>query len=212
MTVHDSERGCGWRKVGGVYLVADGSTVNCGRLPIPLTVCSCCGQGYKPSRGWTWVNGREIMRGAPRCRHHRVYCISCPFTRIQRDADDGFGTGLLWVGEEFYPSPRSFLAEVEAMGISRRLQSVPHGFDFGKTYVLLAHRHAVPPKGKIKFGKPETGTGTPGIFAAFRPSRVEIVVTGDEPDSLIDQHVRRGLTPVRIVREQIGFSTTGQEE
>ena len=59
--VNESERGCGFRKKGGLYLVSEGLAAPCGKLPIPLTVCPVCGQGIKPSRGWTWINGKKLV-------------------------------------------------------------------------------------------------------------------------------------------------------
>ena len=35
----EGKRGCGYRKVKGVYLVAPALSRPCGRLPTPLTVC-----------------------------------------------------------------------------------------------------------------------------------------------------------------------------
>jgi len=54
---YESKRGCGWRKPGGLYLMADGPAELCGKLPIPLEICPSCGGGIKLSRGWTWVRG-----------------------------------------------------------------------------------------------------------------------------------------------------------
>lgn len=59
----EAKRGCGYRKVGGLYLVAGKTGAACCKLPLPLTVCPCCGQGIKQTRGWTWVDPSKLMAG-----------------------------------------------------------------------------------------------------------------------------------------------------
>ena len=48
--------------------------------------------------------------------------------------------GLLWIGEQFYPTPGEFTREAEELGISRRISAVPRDFKLGETWVLFAHR------------------------------------------------------------------------
>ena len=55
-------RGCGLRKPGGLYLVAGAPNAPCGKLPLELTVCPCCGQGIKFARGWTWVDADRLFK------------------------------------------------------------------------------------------------------------------------------------------------------
>ena len=59
----EAKRGCGYRKVGGLYMVGGGVGIPCDRLPFELTVCSCCGQGIKQARGWTWVDVAKLFQG-----------------------------------------------------------------------------------------------------------------------------------------------------
>src|ERR1041384_8249670 len=100
----DSKRGCGWRKSGGLYLIAGGLSQACGKMPIPLDRCPCCDAGIKFSRGWTWINLHKFTEKQP-CRFPAADCEGCPL------AGDGCGAlgagkieraGLLWVGEKFY--------------------------------------------------------------------------------------------------------------
>jgi hypothetical protein len=104
--------------------------------------------------------------------------------------------GLLWVGEKFYATPADFVAEANRMGVSRRIPAVPKGFKVGETFVWLAHRGAVPAVDLDGKWEP-----TPGVFQVFRPIRVEVVVTGDEPDEEIEGLLKRGLSPVKVVRD-----------
>jgi hypothetical protein len=61
----EGKRGCGYRKPGGLYLVAGKPNAPCGRLPIPLDVCPCCHNGIKPTRGWTWVQPKPLFAVKP---------------------------------------------------------------------------------------------------------------------------------------------------
>lgn len=176
-------RGCGWRKPGGLYLVADGPAAPCGKLPIPLEICPTCGGGIKPSRGWTWVNGTALA-ATKTCESPQCSSL-CPLAGPLGRA------GLLWIGEKFYPRPIDWEREADAQGVSRRIPAVPRDFKLGETWVLVAHRKAI---------EDPDGSFTPAIFRAFKPTRIEVVVTGDEPDDEIDGMVKRGLTPIKIER------------
>ena len=73
------------------------------------------------------------------------------------------------------------------MGVSRKVGALPRGFELGTTVVYLAHRFAVP--------APMPGEeATPGVFSAFRPTGVDLVIEAGE------------AVPERAVRlaEQIG--------
>lgn len=191
--VTDYRRGCGWRALHGLYLRSDGPTFPCGRLPIPVATCPCCGYGIRPARGWTWVDGDKFLAEAGDCQASDAHCRTCPLERL---LFEGIGrAGLLWIGEKFYPNTVEFLYEAEQFGISRRITQVPKGFVVGETFVLLAHRKAI--VGPYEIGKePEF---TPGIFRIFRPERIEVVVDGTEPDEVIEGYLKRGLTPVRVL-------------
>lgn len=195
----ESVRGCGWRKVGGLYLVSDKMSVACGRLPIELSVCPCCGEGIRPARGWTWVDADKLLSQVDpeeECPTEEL-CEVCP---INAALTGTMGrSGLIWVGKKFYPSTHDFMKEAVNMGISRRITAVPNDFVVGETYVLLAHRHAIL-KNKPEMGEPPRWA--PGIFGVFRPTAVEIIVDGSEADEEIDSLVKRGLTPVFIEKKQ----------
>ena len=189
---YDRKRGCGWRKEGGLYLVGSLHSTSCGKLPLPLTLCPTCGHGIRPSRGWTWVDGTdlfaEIICKEPACGNQ------CPIAI-------GIGrAGLLWTGEQFYKTTDDFEREANDVGVSRRITHVPHGFEIGKTWVLLAHRHCI--RNGVQFGqKPtEENTWIPGIFRAFQPVAIEYITTGKETEEDLEQLVKRGITPVKVER------------
>ena len=140
----EAKRGCGYRKVGGLYLVSGGFGVPCDRLPIELTVCPCCHGGFKQSRGWTWIDVALLVGGDHTIntpsKSYPCDCQSlgrcCPLCENVK----GLGkAGLLWIGEKFYPTPADFDREGAAMGISRRISAIPRNFKVGETWILLAH-------------------------------------------------------------------------
>ncbi len=186
----EAKRGCGYRKGGGIYLVGDSFGADCGRLPIPLEVCPTCHGGIKPTRGWTWIDPIAIAQTYS-CTSEIAECDSCPMNdqELPRQA------GLLWIGEKFYPLPEDFLREGAAVGLSRRISAIPNDFVVGETLVLLAHRMAVP-------AVDEDSEPTPAIFAAFTPSAIEYVVSGEESDEELESLVDRGMTLVSVEKAE----------
>ncbi len=200
----EKERRCGFRKVGGLYLVSDGLAEPCHRLPFALTVCPTCGAGVKQARSWTWVDGTALLH--PPCwvaiaaskgicpdPAHSMRCPICNPAMLTNRC------GLLWVGEKFYPTPLDFVSESLSMGLSKRLSHVPKGLELGKTWVLLAHPKAYPvgfDQAGVMGGK---ATWTPGIFKAFIPSRLELLIWKSEatPERLADLE-KRGISPVIV--------------
>lgn len=219
----EGPRGCGYRKVGGIYLVCDGPGHVCEMLPLEMHSCPTCGQGIKPARGWTWINPAEMFRHerCDKCEGD-IPVVSvpagtkpedlpvtpyrsgyCRFTQVMR-------AGLVWVGEQFYPTPAHFNKEANGMGISRRITRVPRGFVIGETWVLLAHRkvnfHA---KDQARLEKVDMSSITmidelederPGVFTAFLPSRIEKIVDESATPTDIRQIEEDGMTAVRVVR------------
>jgi hypothetical protein len=195
----ESERGCGYRKSGGLYIIGGRFGSPCGKLPIPLSVCPCCNQGIKFSRGFQWVSS-ALVKDAP-C--HADECRNCA---VWSGLVEKYG--LMWVGEKFYPTPEDFLREGEQMGISKRINAIPTDFKIGFDWILLAHRKAV--NGLVKnkeTGELEEGM-TPGIFQAFKPTHFEYVVSGEETEDELERLIKRGIKPVKVIRDvqqSIGF-------
>lgn len=185
----DEERGCGWRKEGGIYLVSGNFLAPCQNLPVQLVVCPVCHSGIKFSRGYTWIDIDALI--LDKIEHDGVgcqntYCDLCP-------ANGHFGkrVGLIWIGEQFYRTAESFSREAAVQGISRRISAIPNDFKIGETYIALAHRKA------IRAG----GEGFPGIFMVFKPDAIEYVVKKEDEilDAVkLENLVRRGVTLVRV--------------
>lgn len=183
-------RRCGLRRPGGFYLVAAGPAQFCGKLPIPLEICPCCGRGIKPSRGWTWVDATRLFAGE-KCKAPK--CVDCPMAK-------GLGrAGLLWIGTCYYPSPQTWTEEALALGVCRRIPAVPNDFKLGTTWVLVAHRQAITKWGllaTVSFGKHGVKQ-IPAVFHAFKPTAIEYLVTGSETQEELDKLAARGITPVK---------------
>lgn len=195
-TVVDKERGCGWRKKGGFYMMGAGIGVTCCRLPIPLEVCPCCSQGIKPNRGFTWIDPKLILGVNPDPMDPWT-CNGCP---AGDGGDIGPRVGLIWIGEQFYKDPAHFDREAAAIGISRRLKQVPHGFKVGQTWVALAHRKAISEYMTFKL-LPDFIKYRPGIFRIFRPDRIEYIVKGSESDPELQALADRGFDLVNVLHE-----------
>lgn len=192
----ENERGCGFRKKGGMYLISSGAALACQKLPIALTVCPCCGEGVKQSRGFKWVK-YDLVKD-PQCPKitEGKACLSCPFD----GSVEKFG--LMWVGEKFYPTPSKFTNEAALMGISKRIAQIPKELIVGETWVLLAHPKAVlfsqttTTQYPAAPGEPEY---LPGIFSAFVPQRIEYIVKGTETEEELDRMEKRGITLVNVI-------------
>lgn len=188
----EARRGCGFRKVGGLYLVCDpGGLEGCGKLPVALTVCPCCGGGIKQSRGWTWVQPTALIPPGPcgtvTSRRCLTCATACPDLMGER-------AGLLWVGDKFY-TPESFTEEAMQMGVSKRIAAVPRGFEVGKTWVLVAH-----PKAGRTVNEDGEEVICGGIFGVFKPTRIEKIVTESEAqdDLAMRRLEQQGITPVVV--------------
>lgn len=213
--LYESSRGCGFRKPGGLYLVARGIAEPCGKLPLRLDICPTCGTGIHPSRGWTWVSPGPLFRDRPcvGAMDEEQACSGCPLADTGREhLPIGPRAGLLWIGAKFY-TPESWLEEAGRMGVSRRIPAVPRDFELGMTWVLVAHRTAIKepcpsclPPGQVPDPDPDCDACEgksyiphPAIFHAFRPDAVQYVVKGDETDDEIEGLLKRGIEPVRVV-------------
>ena len=168
----------------------------CCKLPVKLTVCPCCGGGIKQSRGWTWVDPAQLLKGDCKGRDLGDSRWS-PTCVAANPAMLGERAGLLWIGTQFYPTPAHFAAEAAKLGVSRRINSIPRGFEVGKDWVLLAHPKAILEPATPDF--PE-GKWVPGIFQIFKPTAIEKIVTETmaKDTEEMDKLAKRGITPVIV--------------
>jgi hypothetical protein len=167
----ERKRGCGYRKVGGMYLVGDeGIWVPCDRLPIILDVCPACGGGIKP--GSFMKEAREI--GASK----RINAIP-----------KGFVVGETWVILAHRQAGNKDFDEHEFDEKKQNCKFcgiAKNGFDV---------------QAAVKFASPKAVKCTrrlPAIFSAFRPSRIEKLVDDDTPQDEIEKLEKRGITVIKV--------------
>lgn len=214
LTVFESKRRCGWRKPGGLYLRLDGKPWGeCSRLPIPLEVCPVCGSGYRFSRIPYWIDADRLIAHLPACPGRPnpagVGCQGCILSGQHTIGQ----VVLLWIGEQYYPTPADFNAEATMQGVSRRINNIPRGFQVGGTWVFLAHKKAL---AEQKDGQPLGATSgskniryRPGIFAAFKPARIEYIVKPEDSQEKLDALEKKGITLVKIQKaEQAELTAT----
>jgi len=201
-------RGCGYRKVDGLYLCGSSLSATCDRMPFPLTVCPVCGQGIKVSRGFTQVNPSKLWGIHENCQDVFRPCFLC-------DPKDQ-PAYIMLVGEKYYKTPADFLDEAYHMGISKRIPFIPKGLDLGATVIYLAHNKACEVKvaaavqqamailegeetQQPKLVETDRVEKKLGIFCAFIPRRVEKLIweskaTPEEMEKLR----RRNITPILV--------------
>jgi len=201
-------RGCGFRKVGGLYLCGEYISVPCDRLPMPLTVCPVCGQGIKVGRGFTQINPYRLWEVHRDCEDRFRPCHLC-------DPKDE-PAYIMLVGAGNYKTPEDFLDEACRVGISKRIPFIPKGLNLGETVVYLAHPKACEVKVEPALQQAmaiveESQSKQPrlmeterkekklGIFCAFTPKRVEKLIWESElTEEKREQLEKRGITPVPI--------------
>lgn len=206
----EPERKCGHRRTlknkdYGLYLVGNGLFSHCGRLPYPFRECTACGHEYKHSMGFSWINPRRLFAHentptiddciemheigqnfAGQLLNAHPNCQSCPMGNLDRAGDKA---GLMWVGEKYYKTPADFFDEAQRFGISKRIGQMPRGFEFGKHLIYLAHNKAC----SLWNSDDEEYMSVAGVFMAFRPRRLEVVVrdadnVSDEAKRYIEQY------------------------
>jgi rubredoxin len=216
----EAKRGCGYRKVGGLYLVSEGGGMPCDRFPIPLDVCPVCSHGFKQARGFTWVDVAGLLGGKHEsCRDH----WPCPLCLTPKEMGKA---GLIWIGEKFYKTPEEFQREGREQGFSRRIPVLPRGFKVGETWIMLAHPKTITVNCEACNGsgvstaacaqlgdgekipleamrcEPCGATGTvvrPGVFSVWLPARLEkIVLESQRGSAEIEELIAKGITPVYV--------------
>lgn len=213
----EAKRGCGYRKVGGLYLEGGSIPIECDRLPFLLDTCPVCGGGIKLGRGFTRINPLKLFglhdpgdEGI--CKDNLRPCLVC-------DPVDEVAFVML-VGEKFYPRPQDFLNEAVIMGVSKKVAFIPRELEVGKTMIFLAHLRACEVKEPVgvqqamaildgsdhetpRLLDAERVKKVPGVFSAFIPTIISMLVwksklKGKSGRELRESLEKRGITPVPI--------------
>lgn len=221
ITLHEKKRGCGRRHTGkdgvGIYLMGELLSPGvCELLPWSLNTCPCCGGGIKFARAWTSITPASLFvpgENHPPClkrlsrfelQELREQFPDFPDPLLEKWSSHDHDLcplcnppkgvhGLMWAGHAHYTA-QSFTQEALEMGVSKRLPSIPRDLEIGRTVVYVAHIKAC---GDFLAGQEMT----PGVFMAFRPTHIDIVVDdeGDIPDraiNLVKRHECANLVKV----------------
>lgn len=192
----EGARGCGYRQVGGLYLVGSRYWSTCDRLKLEIPVCNCCGETPRPNRGIQVINAFRMFsdhRDEQECNDRRTCKVCYPADNRHRSHKDY----LIWVGREYY-TEGEFSAEAELQGISRRIPHIPYELKIGMSVIYLAMR------GNINRGTGSSGDGSRmitanGIFMAFAPERLELLIWESEAtDIYIENLAERNITAIII--------------
>lgn len=203
----EAKRGCGYRKVGGVYLVGNYISIPCDRLPLPLHSCPVCGGGIHFSRSLIEINPQKLIGMHEDCDDRFRPCFLC-------DPKDEIAF-IMMVGEKYYPTPEHFMQEGRLQGISKRIPFIPRKLELGKTIFYLAHNKACIVKELVAVQQAmsileESQSMSPklledenkhhlGIFTAFIPQRIEKICWQSEytPEN-IEKHQKKGIDLVSV--------------
>lgn len=217
----EEKRGCGYRVVGGMYLVGDGLAMGCDRLPLQLKSCPVCGAGIHFTRGMTEiypldllgthdtdpVYSRNMTGILTSDQLNGVVCLDKARPCEMCDPTNELAY-VMMVGEKHYPTITHFLEEANRLGVSKRIPFIPKKLKMGETIVYLAHPKAcrVPVPSEDDSESPQhrlvdaqkTG-GALGLFMAFRPRAIEMpVYKKDLTKKKKTELKKRGITPIEI--------------
>lgn len=224
----EASRDCGYRKVGGLYLMGEYTMVSCDRLPYHLQACPVCGEGIKFSRTPKMINPLRLLGlhddqpnmvgiigvitghgDLATCTDNYRPCFVC-------DPSDA-AAYIIWIGAQHYKTPADFINEAKQQGISRRLPGdhIPKSLTPGETVVYLAHIAAcvvveplvmqqamaivAGPVEQPRLVDSEQKNPAPGIFTAFIPQRIEKLYWESKFTAADREECeKRGITPVLI--------------
>ena len=182
----EPRRVCGFRKIGGIYLVGGGPTAPCGWLSAELHACALCSFQPPFARGVQGIPANYLLSLKERppteeCQPSR--CASCPVRQIANEAESEKRIPLIWIGRQY--TPETFAAEAAALGISRRISNPPIWLKVGD-WIFCAHLDGA-------------GVDRPAVFQVFKLHRIEHC-HGDQttPQTELDEDFARGWTPVLL--------------
>lgn len=109
----------------------------------------------------------------------------------------------MWVGIQYYDTPRTFMAEAAAIGISKRISTLPKECKPGETWIALAHKKGLVHHSDKENGKPGHSEieCVPAIFMLFRLQKIQYVVRGDEDDEQLERMSNRGIELIQVEAE-----------
>jgi len=181
----EKQRGCGFRKEGGLYIRGSGLSVSCDRLPYILKYCPVCGSGIKFSRGYQMIDWGKYAGVHEECMDK----FKCPVCKPEEDSK----YAIMWVGDKYY-NPDGFIEEATKQGVCKRISAVPRDIVFGETWILLAHK-----KAGLIINDENDFEPAPAIFYAFRPTHVEKILSKKQArDEKLIERLRKQKVKILI--------------
>ena len=187
----EKKRGCGYRKVGGIYLAGDWSPSPCDRLPLAIKACPYCGEHPRFTRSMAGIAPAALWGRHPNTEE----CVDPPECQACYPSLREF---LMWVGSDY--TVESFRKEAQEMRVSKRIPTIPKDFKVGHSWVYLAKKRLIPTDDADWLpGMEEEKRGYgPGVFMVWRPARIEKIVTDLTPEEELKALVEQGITPVVV--------------
>lgn len=176
----ESKRGCGYRKVGGIYLCGTGISMICERLPLHIPVCPVCGETIRFLRSMRKINPKKLFGICQ--ENHTCHQYNCKICNPPEKA------WLMWVGREY--TPESFRDEAEKLGVSKRIPFIPSDLGMGD-WVWLAYNDI------FKIDKKHYEAG---IFYAFKVTKIEKIITTSQSKNkkLMKNLEEKNIIPVIV--------------
>lgn len=193
-TASEPKRGCGFRQVGKLYLIGEGYAHLCPSLPMTLEPCEICGYVPAQYRDFTWVPKayfKALKLKHPTGKPCHPKCPIC----YPESSNTQEKYGLMWVGQKHY-TPEEFIEEDKKMGVCKAIKQKPKGLVLGESWVLLAHPQAIT---FDDMAEPDEISSRPGIFYAFIPTRIEVLVYKSQASpKMLGELEAKGITPVVV--------------
>lgn len=181
-------RGCGYRKVGAMYLVGKpGKGFGCDQLPFVLEECECCGFTPKVKRGYSYLTSKYFKEHGEDCSCPKI----CPICNPQNYEGESYL--VMRVSSRYYKI-EDYVAEAKKVGVSLRTSRYPRDFVLGETWIMLSHA-----KAGIVLNEEGEEVPCPAIFFVFRPDKLEKLIWESEAtEEVLAELHERGITPVII--------------
>jgi hypothetical protein len=184
-------RGCGVRKVGGLYIFCEGKQSECYRFPMALPEeCPCCGEKLRQIRSIRIIDPHKLWGDCTDVTHpcHKYKCFVCfPPKKA----------GLMWVGKEYY-TPEHFVIEAGCHGVSKRIPALPVNLGIGDR-LYFVHNEAFP-RVDENMRKIENRAG---VFFASTITAFHKIINEKQADDAeyINGLVESGITPVLEIED-----------
>jgi hypothetical protein len=196
----EAERGCGFKHIGGLYLVGGGMALPCDRLPLEIDECPVCGEIIRFSRGIQKIN--PLVLWGPHDKKECKCPLQCPLCNPEKKPQD-VPSYLMFVGQDY--SSNSFISEAKKMGVSKKINNIPKDLIIGKSWVYLARQNMIEDE-EVAY-HPKKTKKRDAVFYAFIPQKVEYFMEKKKKEDYTPEEIeevkeckKRGITIVWVER------------